>query len=155
MTLPDEMRWIDAGTLRRLERASPDAFAAFWARFSPLVEILRRTEPGATRESWALFALLHGEQADDLLGFLINQLRHRHGAVRVAAAEALGRLGDSRAVRPLVARLRDRPEAMRLAAITALAALRDVTALPGLRAALADRVAPVRLAAAETCMRLG
>jgi HEAT repeat protein len=49
---------------------------------------------------------------------------HGRGGVRGSAAEALGKLGDKRAVKPLTACLKDQDEDVRLSAAEALGKLR-------------------------------
>ena len=54
---------------------------------------------------------------------LIAALRHHHIAVRKAAADVLGEIGDERAVNPLLSALKDRDWEVREAARAALAAI--------------------------------
>ena len=73
------------------------------------------------------------------------------------AAEALGRLGDRRAVEPLLSVLGDRKrnEQARCVAADALATLGDPRAVEPLTQALVDGKAPVRRAAAGALAKLG
>jgi HEAT repeat protein len=75
--------------------------------------------------------------------------------VREAAAGALKRLGDARAVNLLVATLKSPEAGARYYAVEALGALRDARALTALAAALEDPADDVRVHAAETLGRLG
>lgn len=69
-------------------------------------------------------------------------------AVRVFAAQALGRSGDRTAVPALIAALRDEEAAVRREAAKALGALKDARAVTALIAALQDRDTNVRFYAA-------
>jgi predicted NACHT family NTPase len=75
--------------------------------------------------------------------------------VRHAAAKALGRLGDRRAVEPLIARLGDKDSFVRRAAAEALGVLGDRRAVEPLIARLGDEDVWVRRAAEEALRRLG
>lgn len=87
---------------------------------------------------------------------LIKALRYkRDGRVRSSAAEALGEIGDARAVQPLCAALRDKDVDVRRAAAWALTKIGDVRAVESLRAALKDKESRVRQAAAEALKKLG
>jgi HEAT repeat protein len=69
---------------------------------------------------------------------LIRQLGDREWSVRWAACQALGKLGDSRAVEPLIARLGDEKWLVRCAACQALGQLGDARAVEPLIARLDD-----------------
>jgi len=84
---------------------------------------------------------------------LLGELRHARGVdlllplltdeeVNYKAAWALGEIGDSRAIAPLIDALRDSKALMRIAAIHGLERLRAKDALPYLRALLNDRELP-------------
>ncbi len=75
--------------------------------------------------------------------------------VRTEAARALGDIGDTRAVRPLVAALRDAEAPVREEAARALGRLKDPSAAGALAAALADDAWRVRDAAATALRALG
>ena len=62
--------------------------------------------------------------------------------VNYHAAWALGRIGDARAIAPLIAALEDRSALMRVSAIQALEVLDAKEALPRLRELLNDRELP-------------
>ena len=80
----------------------------------------------------------------DLKG-LIKALRYkRDGGVRSSAAEALGEIGDARAVEPLCAALRDKDVDVREAAAEALGKIGDARAAVPLRSALGDEDSDVR-----------
>jgi HEAT repeat protein len=83
---------------------------------------------------------------------LIKALRYRKDeGVRQAAAEALGKIKDRRAVEPLIAALKDESFSVRQAAAEALGKIKDPRAVEPLSAALKDaRNGDVRLAAARS-----
>jgi hypothetical protein len=68
---------------------------------------------------------------------------------RISAVTALGRLGDKRALRPLVAALRDDSPTVRAIAAAALGKLGHRASIPALREATSDRDALVRKRAQE------
>jgi HEAT repeat protein/CheY-like chemotaxis protein len=74
---------------------------------------------------------------------------------RLAVAEALGRIGDERAVEPLLGLLEDRDRDVRQAAVAALGRIGDERALEPLLGLLEDRDRDVRQAAAEALGRIG
>jgi HEAT repeat protein len=84
----------------------------------------------------------------------IVELGNSDSKVKMAAAEALGKRGDVRAVEPLVAALKDEEWFVQKAAIEALRELGDAGTKP-LIAALKDRDGSVRKAAAEALGELG
>jgi hypothetical protein len=75
--------------------------------------------------------------------------------VRRDAARALGQIGDSRAVEPLIAALNDADSNPRTAAAQALGTIGDVHAVEPLRAVLYDQNERVRQAAAWSLDKLG
>jgi HEAT repeat protein len=80
---------------------------------------------------------------------LIDVLQDNHWEVRSCAAEALGNIGDLRAVKPLIAALNDRDATVRGNAADALAKLKDPRAVVPLTQALTDRNSVVRQKAAR------
>jgi hypothetical protein len=91
-----------------------------------------------------------GEVRADRVHDLSRTLVHsQHDKERIAAAVSLGRLGDARAVKPLVAALRDDNRMVRAVAAMALGHLADDTALPALQRATTDRDEVVRKRALE------
>jgi HEAT repeat protein len=75
--------------------------------------------------------------------------------VRYSAAEALGTIGDHRAIPPLMEVSRDRSEMIRRAAIRSLGLLQDSRAIPVLVQALEDSDVQVRLFAADGLAQIG
>jgi tetratricopeptide (TPR) repeat protein/O-acetyl-ADP-ribose deacetylase (regulator of RNase III) len=70
--------------------------------------------------------------------------RRERAEMRKAVAEALGNIGDLRAVEPLIAQLQDPEQGPRLAAVQALGQIGDGRATAALNKALDDRDAQVR-----------
>ena len=73
--------------------------------------------------------------------------------VRRGAAEALGKLGDTRAVEPLIEALGDGSEYVRNSAAGALGKLGDTRAVEPLIEALEDEYGKIRRAAAEALIK--
>jgi HEAT repeat protein len=80
---------------------------------------------------------------------LVKALKDSDAGVREAAAESLGRLGDTRALDGLMAAASDSEARVRAAAVEALATLEDPRSIPVLTRALKDTNVSVRRAAAE------
>ncbi|HTM19305.1 MAG TPA: HEAT repeat domain-containing protein [Kofleriaceae bacterium] len=91
-------------------------------------------------------APVRAERVHDLSRTLINSTQDKE---RIAAAVALGRLGDVRAIKPLVAALRDGNRMVRAVAAMALGHLADDMALPALQRATTDSDELVRKRAVE------
>ena len=77
------------------------------------------------------------------------------GRVQPALVRAAGRLGDARAIDPIVRGLGNRDPAVREAAATAAEALNHTGAVPALLAATQDAEQPVRDAASAALNRMG
>ena len=86
---------------------------------------------------------------------LIQALGDDSNAVRRAAAEALGKLGDPQAIPALIKALGDYWYDVRRAAAEALGKLGDPQAIPALIQALGDDEFRVRRAAAEALVKIG
>jgi HEAT repeat protein len=84
---------------------------------------------------------------------LLTALKDENSEVRLAAARALGEIGDPQAVEPLLAALKDQHSSVRRAAAEALGRISDVRAVESLPAALKnalkDEDRDVRRAAAK------
>jgi len=91
------------------------------------------------------------------VGGLIKALRHEKHDVRQAAARALGRIGDARAVEPLIAALKDKYFKLRETAAWALGYIGDARAVEPLIAVLKDKEKglDLRQAAAWALEQLG
>lgn len=86
---------------------------------------------------------------------LFKALQYRKSApVRVAAAQALGEIGDDRALGPLKIALEDEVPDVRVAAAQVLGEIGDYRALRPLGIALEDEVPDVRVAAAQALGQL-
>ena len=70
------------------------------------------------------------QQSTDQVDVQIGLLRHPEWGVREAAAEALGRLGDARAVQPLIRCVREGDADLRTVALEALLELRKPAVEP-------------------------
>jgi len=75
--------------------------------------------------------------------------------VRAKAAEALGKIGDKRAIEPLIAALRDKDDRVQQAAAEALGKIADERAVEPLIAALKGENSRIRKVAAETLGKIG
>lgn len=86
---------------------------------------------------------------------IVSALRGASVSDRMAAAEILGDLSDSRGVRPLIDALNDKSPAVRMNAVSALGTLGDPAATEYLIQALKDRDKDVQRAAAAALGELG
>lgn len=75
-------------------------------------------------------------------------------ATRMAACDALGKIGDPAAIPSLVIAVNGDDPNVKASAITALASFKDAEALSAIQAALRDSVATVRIAACKACATL-
>lgn len=96
-----------------------------------------------------------GQSAEEVCGVLAGILQEGVDIHRCLAAQAMGKIGDSRAVEPLVAALLDEDEDVRTDAAGALAALADHGATSQLMEnLLGDPCTDVKLAAIDALVRL-
>ena len=86
---------------------------------------------------------------------VVAALKSEKPSVGAAAALTLGRMGDSRAVKPLLAALGDKGDLRRVAAATALGKLADPVAVKPLMAAMAKADLNLRYAALHAIVKLG
>jgi HEAT repeat protein len=86
---------------------------------------------------------------------LVVALRDPDAGVRAGAAYALGKIGDARAVEPIMALVEDRDPSLRSVAARALGRLRDSRAVTALTRALEDGHVNVRLQAAGSLREIG
>lgn len=91
----------------------------------------------------------------EAVGYLIEALSDRHYGVRIAAAEALGEIGDPAAVEALVRTLGDAREDVRIAAVSALGRIGDRRAVKPLIRLFRGRYHGVRVAAADAVAEFG
>lgn len=94
-----------------------------------LLDRLAAESDPAVQDMLAWAVVRHGREA---IAPLIELLVSRQAGVRLHAARALAKLGDSAAVEPLLALLDDPVEQVRAAAVIALGRLADERALPAL-----------------------
>ena len=92
------------------------------------------------------------EAKRDIQG-LIKALAYKDAGVKIAAADALGPLGDPMAVEPLAALVKDEDAGVRRAAVRALSARGGVRVVEPLIAALDDHDPGVRSVAAQAVYR--
>ncbi len=119
----------------------------------PLIDSFAYTgEKRATAIAWKKNTLVAiGEPAIEPL---TAALENEDPAVREAAADTLGDIGDSRAVDPLARALDDEDDAVREAAAEALGAIADPQAIPPLTDALDDEKRAVRQAVRDALTRI-
>lgn len=86
---------------------------------------------------------------------LIRAIGDAERDIRLAAIEALGKIGDLRAVEPLIAALQDSSWGVRQHAAAALGMIGDTRAVKPLTAAFKDSKKVVRKAAAEALKKIG
>jgi len=87
---------------------------------------------------------------------LTKALKHKDHSIRYGAARALGRLGDPRAVEPLVQALKDDSYPfVREGAAQALGEIGETKAVPPLMKALKEEIWSVRQKAAEALVEIG
>ncbi len=97
-----------------------------------------------------------GYAQDNRVEKLINDLNDMYSDdQQEAAAEALGRIGDPRAVEPLIMALKDRDLAVRRKAAEALGKIKDARAVEPLIVAMKDENEYVRQEAAEALGKIG
>jgi HEAT repeat protein len=86
---------------------------------------------------------------------LIRAMNDEERGIRLAAIEALGAIGDPRAVEPLIAALQDDSWGVRSYAAAALGAIGDVRAVKPLSYLIRDSKKVVRKASAEALAKIG
>jgi HEAT repeat protein len=86
---------------------------------------------------------------------LIRAVNDEERGIRLAAIEALGEIGDLRAVEPLIASLQDGSWGVRSSAATALGSIGDGRAVKPLSSLIKDSKKVVRKAAAEALEKIG
>jgi len=126
-----------------------------------LHKILTTEDSTLDEHQRALFIRLLGKTGDPRrVDMLISILLRNNVSLQVAAAEALGMVGDKRAVPPLMLFVRESEDtfsdnAVREVAVEALGRLGDLVAFDPLISCLSDPNEWVRRAAAEALGRLG
>ena len=115
------------------------------------LEAFRSSDPSIRA---AAVAALQG-MGEEALGYIIEALSDPHYSVRIAAAEALGEIGDPDSVEALVQALGDAREDVRIAVISALGRIGDRRAVGPLIHLFRDRYHGVRVAAADAVAEFG
>jgi len=139
----DMQRQAEADRQRASERAQARTEEAFHRR---IADIIRQGD-------WASLDKAGSVAVPAVVACLSN--RQETKLMRANAAEALGRLRDTRAVEPLIAALEDRDRNVQTAAAISLGQIGDVQAVEPLSGALQHGSAGVRLAAASSLAELG
>jgi HEAT repeat protein len=105
----------------------------------PLIDAFR-VESGDTEDitAWLDAAEALARIGEPAVGPLITALADENWIVRASSAEALGQLGDPRAVMPLIAALSDTELQVRIDATVALGKIRDPSAIDAVAARLND-----------------
>lgn len=114
---------------------------------------LRDPDPTVRRNAIEAVARLDDREAVGILAAMLTSSDDLW--VRYSAAEALGVVGDHRAIAALIEAAQDRQVLLRRAAVRSLGLLRDSRAITPLVHALRDPDAQVRLHAVEGLARLG
>jgi len=173
-----DVRWVAAKALGKL--GDPQAIPALsvWAHAGedaardalqtlghPMLDLPQAVAQVAAQGAWGVLirALTCTQVREVVVGLgapavpaLIQALGDSDSAVRRAAAEALGAIGDLQAVPALIQALGDwRSENVRCAAAEALGKLGDPQAVPAFIKALGDSDRAVRRAAAEALVKIG
>lgn len=125
----------DALDQQNWEPSDPKSAAAYWV----------------AREKWDRCAEI-GEPAVEVV---IAVLHDKSAARRQAAAETLGRIGDTQAVTPLLALLKDKTRDVALATTAALGEIGDRRAVAPLLDLLKSPVIDIKLAAISALGRIG
>lgn len=148
--------WSDEETLPPLPEYPPVPAAASEALKAHLETLAASPEP-LRRAHAAVLLGSEDAQAAEVVPYLLAALEDPDRTVRAGAAESLGRIGDPRAVEPLIAVIEDRDGdwSVRARAAWSLGKLKDRRATGPLVAALADMVSHVRLLAATALGEIG
>ncbi len=119
----------------------------------PLVNALSDTDEGVRVPAACALAGFHDARAFDLLVRCLRESKDEYQ--RGSAAEALAKLGDHRAIDPLVKLLADDKEYVRKNAVTALGKLGGLQTVETVAKCLNDSGLDVQLAVAESLAELG
>jgi hypothetical protein len=118
--------------------------------FQGLIRALRHRDPDAQWQASGALAELGTEGMDQLL----SGLRTRNKDIRLGIIEALGQIGDSRALGPLISLLADSNNEIRWEAALALGEIGDIRAVDPLKEALHDPDRYVRYGSAVALEKL-
>ncbi len=95
-----------------------------------------------------------GKKGQPAVDFLLLALQDGDKRIRIAAAHALGEIGDRRSVEPLISMLADRDRDIRFISASALGMIGDPRAIVPLASACADENCFVRITAKEALARI-
>ncbi|SCL75293.1 Bilin biosynthesis protein PecE [Methanoculleus chikugoensis] len=121
---------------------------------TPLEKCLEALRSSDASIRAAAVAALQG-MGKEAVGYIIETLTDPHYGVRIAAAEALGEIGEADAVEALIQALGDAREDVRIAVISALGRIGDRRAVDPLIHLFRDRYHGVRVAAADAVAEFG
>ncbi|MDD4566264.1 MAG: HEAT repeat domain-containing protein [Methanoculleus chikugoensis] len=121
---------------------------------TPLEKCLEALRSSDASIRAAAVAALQG-MGKEAVGYIIETLTDPHYGVRIAAAEALGEIGEADAVEALIQALGDAREDVRIAVISALGRIGDRRAVGPLIHLFRDRYHGVRVAAADAVAEFG
>lgn len=121
---------------------------------TPLEQYLEALRSSDATIRAAAVAALQG-MGKEAVGHLIEALKDSHHDVRIAAAEALGEIGDPDAVDPLIRVSCDAREDVRIAAAGALGRIGDRRSIQPLISLFGDGYHGVRVAAADAVAAFG
>jgi len=114
-----------------------------------LLGVAEKTSPDIVQSITEL-----GKKGQPAVDFLLLALNDGDKRVRIAAAHALGKIGDSRSVEPLISMLQDRDRDIRFVSASALGMIGDPRAIEPLARACIDENCFVRITAKEALTRL-
>jgi HEAT repeat protein len=138
--LPLDPRSVDA-LLFALRDSEPGVKAAAAYRLGRMAEDIRGrltdSDPKVRAAAASRLESIHPDQVGQSLLAVLEDLEVPQS--RSAAAEALGKLGDARAVDPLIRALKSEDASLRKSAAEALGSLKDPRSLEPLRALLKDK----------------
>ena len=161
-THPVRLRFTGWGEFEVAYNPCEELLGPVFARMAACTHYLHEAFPKAFHDDTDLkrrlveaFGAAGAPAVPALIQALIQALGDSDWAVRRAAAEALGDLGDSQAVPPLIQALGDSGWDVRRAAAEALGAVGDPQAIPALIKALGNDGGAVRSAAAEALGAIG
>lgn len=117
----------------------------------PLLELLKDNDPKVRLTAMDVIVAIGAPAVETLCSLLKNT----DGLKGSLVAEALGRIGDKRALGALVAALKNKSKEIRSSAAKALGMIGDAGAVQGLLEAMGDKEISVRDSTAEALQKLG
>jgi HEAT repeat protein len=152
---PVRLRFTGWGEYEVVHNPCEELLGEVFARMAPCTHYLSERLPGLVRRSVPLKQRVIealGASGAPAVPALMDALAERQPALRLAACQALGDIGDPQAVPALIRMLGDSDAGVRFAACRALGAIGDPRAVPALAQRLNDPNSDVRIAA---CKALG